>query len=577
VALQGDVDLARRNADVRFEAGVAPALLRVASVWLKRDLRRFVELESPLAVAGRIRLADGWRFQDLTTRLSGRDLVSSGIRFSRLEARVELDPHRLAAPEAYARIGDNFGQGSYEQDLTTQDFRFLLKGQLRPLEIGRWFGPWWPAFFSDYSFPVAPPEASVDVRGRWGEDWRSSQFVVADVAGLAIRGVAFDRLRTHIFIRPGWYDAMELAAAQGAAEVRGRFLVRAETEHGVWSSLDLAGTSNLDLAVGGRLMGPAAADILRPFNFAQPPQLAFHGHFDGPSSPPPRHQQLHVEARTDRAMSYRGIAFDSAAFTVDQNDADLSVRQVEAGFAGGSLTGQALLSGEGPGRLMTFAGTLNHANLGQAATAAAGFFASGGGPPSSWQALTREQSNTRIDLSLAASGRYDDPGSYRGDGNVVLQGPELGGVSLLGGLSRLLRVTALRFTNAQSAFKVEGGRLEFPDLTVTGANSAIRAKGTYEIEHHQLDFNAKIYPFQESKSILQVFNVLSTPLSAVLQVRLTGAIDRPAWAFTYGPLNLLRNSGGSLPPAPPAPSPLAHPAGPSAPTGNALPRASSDR
>ena len=69
-------------------------------------------------------------------------------------ARVELEPGRFYAPEAFARIGQNFARGSYEHNLRTRDYRFLLEGRLRPLDIGGWFGPWWPAFFrqlgSDY-------------------------------------------------------------------------------------------------------------------------------------------------------------------------------------------------------------------------------------------------------------------------------------------------------------------------------------------------------------------------------------------------------------------------------------------
>lgn len=561
VDLDGAVDLAQRTAQVRFDAALAPELLGPASRWLQTDLRRYAELTQPLHTTGQVRFTPGWHFAGLSTWLVGNDLRRLGLTVDHLEARVELTPDRLWSPEAFARIGHNFARGSYEQNLATKDFRFLLKGEVRPLELSDWFGPWWPRFFADYGFPVAPVEASVDLQGRWGDDPRSSQFVAADVAGMTLRGVSFDWLRTRMFVRPGWYDALDISAGQGPGEARGRFLIRAETEHGVITGLDVAGTSSLDLANAGRLIGPDVGDVVQPFHFAQPPAIVLQGHFDGPAAPAPLHQQLHVEAHTERTMTFQGIDFERAAFVVDLQDDTLAISQIDAGFAGGSLTGQATLRGSGAGRKLAFAGTMNHATLGPTAAAAAGF-SSSSGPPSSWQTLAREKSGVRVDLSLSAEGLYGDPYSFHGEGRVVLQGAELGGISLLGGLSRLLRVTALRFTTAQTDFKVDGARLDFPDLTITGANSAIRAHGTYQFERRQLDFSAKVYPFQESKSILQVFNVLSTPLSAVLQVRLSGSIDRPAWAFTYGPLNLLRGAGGgaSTSPASGAPSPLAHPA-----------------
>ena len=77
------------------------------------------------------------------------------------------------------------------------------------------------------------------------------------------------------------------------------------------------------------------------------------------------------------------------------------------------------------------------------------------------------------------------------------------------------------------------GGLDFPDLSVLGANSQIKAKGTYSIDRRMLDFSATIYPFMESKSILQLFNAISAPISAIFRVRLTGSIDKPSWGLAW--------------------------------------------
>ena len=94
-----------------------------------------------------------------------------------------------------------------------------------------------------------------------------------------------------------------------------------------------------------------------------------------------------------------------------------------------------------------------------------------------------------------------------------------------------------------------------------GANSAIQAKGTYAIDRRKLDFSATIYPFMESKSLLQIFNAISAPISAVFRVRLTGSVDKPTWRLAYSPLNLLRESDAKPEPADKAaiPTPLANP------------------
>jgi hypothetical protein len=57
-----------------------------------------------------------------------------------------------------------------------------------------------------------------------------------------------------------------------------------------------------------------------------------------------------------------------------------------------------------------------------------------------------------------------------------------------------------------------------------------------------MDFNARVYPFQESKSILQnVVGVVLIPLSTMLEVKLTGALNQPKWAFVIGPTNFFRS------------------------------------
>jgi hypothetical protein len=113
---------------------------------------------------------------------------------------------------------------------------------------------------------------------------------------------------------------------------------------------------------------------------------------------------------------------------------------------------------------------------------------------------------------------------------------------MLGLLSELLRFTSLRFTTARANFKIEGPRLDFSEVKVTGRNSAIDAHGAYALDTKTLDFNAKVFPFEESQGLVRgAVGFFLAPLSQFLELKLTGKIDRPAWSFLYGPSNLLRS------------------------------------
>jgi hypothetical protein len=174
----------------------------------------------------------------------------------------------------------------------------------------------------------------------------------------------------------------------------------------------------------------------------------------------------------------------------------------------------------------------------------------------------QERASVRIDVAASAEGAYDNFLSFRGDGNAVLQGAGLGEVPLLGLLSELFTFTSLRFTDARGNFKIDGAKLIFPKIELRGANSAIDGHGDFTLDRNDLNFNAKVFPFQESGNVFKsVVGAVLTPLSAALEVKLTGTLDKPKWAFVMGPSNLLRSltEGGGDPSRAPAPAPGAHP------------------
>jgi hypothetical protein len=226
--------------------------------------------------------------------------------------------------------------------------------------------------------------------------------------------------------------------------------------------------------------------------------------------------------------------------TIDRDD--IVLEDVEGLFAGGAAAGHARVSGIGDERKLSFDFLLEDASLGRVAAGLAEFFAAKKGEaPAPPGRFVQEKANVRLDFAASAEGRYDDTFSYRGAGNAVLRGAEIGEVSLLGGLSELLKFTALRFTEARTNFKIENTRLVFPQVTIRGSNSAIDAHGSYALDKRELEFNAKIFPFQESNNLIKsVVGAVLTPFSNALEVKLTGTLAKPQWAFVIGPTNFLR-------------------------------------
>lgn len=554
--VEGGADLVHKTATAHLDARLSPDLLEPISELARRDLRRFVNFGQPVDVDAQATFAEGWKFDRLKGHVRAREIDAYRVPMDLVQGSVEFDGRRFLAHHTMARLGDNVARGSFEQDFATREFRFLLEGRLRPLDIGGWFKPWWAGFFERFEFPHAPPDANVDVSGRWRAPRETTVFVFAESQGPSIRGAEFDYARTRLFIRPNFFDGLELYGTRGIGDIRGEFVRTIDVDQRLWKEFTFRFTSSIDLEAGASLLGPALGPRLQPYVFAQPPRLKVSGRFAGPAAPEGEHQQLEIAAQSDGPVSVFRYPGRNLSFDATLRDDDLVLENVSADVAQGTVTGRARIWGRGEDRRAGFDAVLRNASLGELVATTSAFLAERrGGPEPAVDRVLSGRNAARIDLALSAEGRAGDPLSYFGSGNATVVGQELGEVRLLGLLSELLNFTALRFTHAQGDFKVDGPIVTFRSVNVTGSNSAIHAHGHYSLEQQQLDFNARVYPFQESSSILQnVMGLMLTPLSAVLEVRLTGALHEPKWAFVIGPTNLLRSLAqpADIPESPPA-------------------------
>ncbi len=554
LALRGEADLGRQTAGLQFQGALSPALLEPIGRALRHDLRPYVGFASPVALDARATFAPGWTFTGLTGPVLARQVDAFHVPIDEVGGAFEFDGTRFLAREAHARLGDNRAEGSFEQDFSNRSFRFLLAGRLRPLAISGWFGKWWPGFFRDFEFPLAPPEASVDVAGVWGQGRLTTVFAFADSTAPVIHGVSFDHARTLLFIRPNFFDGLELFATLGSAAARGTFTRQIDPGSYALIGMDLDFTSTLPLEVPARVFGPAVAEQLAPFRFSTPPAVKLQARFDGPASPTGVHQTMQIQAQSSGEFSFHGFPLSNLAVQATLHDDEVVLRDVAVNFASGVARGQARVWGREPDRRLGFDLALRDGSLGQAVRVMEEFSAQRHGvPPPPPGKFVHDKAGVKLGLAASAEGRYSDPYSYRGHGYATVEGATLGEVPMLGLLSELLPFTSLRFTTARANFTVDGPSLIFAQFNATGANSAIDAHGRYDLPQHTLDFKARVNPFQESKFLPSVvIGAMLMPFATVLEVKLTGTLDKPAWDFVNGPTNFLRNL--AKPSAPPSPA-----------------------
>lgn len=569
LALAGTVDLARRHASFRAAGRFAPALVDDLGHRLGRDLGAFIAFRRAPTFDFAVELAPGWKFAGLQGRVAGDGVDAHHVAMDAFAGHIAFDGRHFRATDAVAWIGDNYARGSFEQDLTTREFRFLLTGRLRPPAIAGWFRPWWTNFWDDFDFAAAAPEADVDVRGRWGHGPETTVFVFADCTQPAIRGVALDHAIARLFIRPHHYDALEVFTTQGGNAARGQFVRRTAPVGFALDHMEFDFDSTLPLPAAARLVGPDLTEALRPFVLSAPPTVHARGRIDGPASARGSHRQIYVKGHATGAFTFYDFPLQHLAFEATLDDDRLLVTPVEVGFAGGTVTGSVRVWGPEAARRVGFALSLREGSLRDAATALETYSARKRGvPPAANSAYIEGTAQVRMALDLAAEGAAADPYSFKGDGHAELSGQGLGRIRLLGLLSELLNFTALRFDALRTDFRLEGDKLNFPHVNLTGPDAAVTARGSYQLARKDLDFYARVFPFQESTFILKsVVGLVLTPLSGVLEVKLTGRLDKPEWAFVIGPTNFIRSifAPGKAEPTPGSPPPPAASASPAPP------------
>ncbi|MFM9029311.1 MAG: hypothetical protein ACKOTF_01275, partial [Opitutaceae bacterium] len=116
LTLEGRADVRAGTATVAFSGSISPRVLDVVSRRVGVDVRRFYSFEALTVESAAARFAPGWTFERLTARVEVPRMDSYGVIMEDGRAVVELEPGRFRAPEAFARVGENFARGSYEQD-----------------------------------------------------------------------------------------------------------------------------------------------------------------------------------------------------------------------------------------------------------------------------------------------------------------------------------------------------------------------------------------------------------------------------------------------------------------------------
>jgi len=552
---------ATRAGQVAFSGELAASLLPWLTPKVGFDVPALLSWDTPPVVSGAVTLAEGGKPTAATFNFNTGPVVARRVPLDATAANVRWAGQEITAENILLRVGASEARGSFTTDPATRDFQFLLGGRLEPPAIAGWFKDWWPRFWSSFDFRGAPPDASVEVAGRWQEPLTTQVFVSADGRDAGLKGMEFDRLRTRLFLRPGFVDVLEFRAQDAKRDVAGAFSRSWLMPGGDrWTRIELSAFGRTDLEPAPALLGPLGAAIIEPFSFSQTVDLHLTGHAERPTGSGSAESFFLISGQAEGPWSFKAFPFEGVTFNAQTEPNRIMIDAFEAGASGGTLTGRIELRGAAEERRAAFDLNLDDATLGRTIREVEIWSAQRRGetaPPVG--ELQSRIANGRLNLSVSAEGPIADFYAFNGQGSALIDEANLAEINLLGVLSPLLRRTLLNFTNMQlnaanAEFAWRGSELDFSSVKLTGPRAAIDAHGTYLLRNHNLEFQARIRPFDAGGGLL---NVVTSPLTNALEVKLTGELRDPNWVFVFGPTNLLRNLTGADEVSPESPPPSA--------------------
>jgi hypothetical protein len=176
---RADIELKRREGTIVLTAALTPELLRLAADRFGFAAAKWVTLAGSASLQAQVDLAAGWTPVRAEGDISVRDAIAHDVSIDAAGGHIVYAGHGLDVTDLTLFQGDNAAYGSYAMDTRTLQYRFLLHGHLRPLDISGWFTDWWPRFWKGFDFAATPPVADVDVAGRWGTAQESVVFCQA--------------------------------------------------------------------------------------------------------------------------------------------------------------------------------------------------------------------------------------------------------------------------------------------------------------------------------------------------------------------------------------------------------------
>jgi len=494
-------------------------------------------------------LSSGWAWdQPVYFQMESGLLNLVGLKGMAGSARGHYDPmnNTLSTDSFHFQSEEYHLSGTYQHDISTDDFRFLVYGNFQPTHINDWMSEWWSNIWVDFILPY-PPYIDFDISGNWRDS--DNRFVYGGFRFIetTIRGLHLNQGRASIRSYPFLFEMFNLYATRPEGIVKGSTanVLDSKTKKDYAERYQFICT--LDIQKAAPLFGKKVTELLETFSFTSPPTVEVSG-VVFPNTPPQgdHAESLQVIAHSDSPLLFRGIELDHLDFVAEYGEEKLFISEIYFGLGGGTGEGWAMVQlSESKETPLRFAVEFQNGSPSQVVSRVPALSEAIGDRFQSEMNITGDE-NHRLDFMIEASGDPDDLSSFIGAGEITIQAPELADIHLLGLLSRIINELPLpvtlgsfNFNRLTTTFLLNRGLIELPDLSLSSPRSRLSASGQYSMFTQSIDFDVRVYLLGEMNvPILSQISQIFRPLANVFEFRLWGEFEDLSWRLNLDPRNL---------------------------------------
>jgi hypothetical protein len=493
------------------------------------------------AKIGPIQLQDG-NFSGSKFIIKAEELIVKNSPPARyhIQGKINQDGSILAH-DIYGKLEHSEVRGSFRQNWSNLDFRFLLEGHCMPTEINPWLKDWWDVIWQDFYWSQDIPYCDFDIKGQWlNQKNRTRTYGTVEVSNISYRELPLEKGSLKVIVDEKKTIITEINLFPPGGKVEGNFsFPRSSLNQPLILGFDLKGEINP--AHCRKAFGPIAEKALARFDTNSTVKAIAKGQVLLPNdnnrsdNEDLTHFQIHVDSQNP--IRFSGMPLEYLSLDLQASAAQTNVEKLDFGIAGGRGSGTLLFREEQNGSELDIklsVEKVNRSSFAEVMTLSDAFSEDN----NSSQPDPRDELTSGIlDLKVEASGRTDELWSFDGNGSLLIRDPDLGKVRIFGSLADLIGPNSLgsvRFTKLDTPFILSGERANFKNLNLSGPASLLVANGEVNLSKGLLDFEARLH-LLGNIPLVSKLTQLADPLSALGNIKIGGSFDEPTWNVQFRP------------------------------------------